>query len=367
MDDEFYMRRALELARLTVGQTRPNPSVGCILVGDGRVVGTGTHLQAGGPHAEAFAVRQAGDRARGATAYVTLEPCAHHGRTPPCADLLIEAGVARIVVATADENPLVAGKGIDRLRKAGIAVEVGLLAEEARRINEAFFLFHRERRPRVTLKAAVSLDGRIATHTGESRWISGPESRTDAHLLRHGTDAILVGIGTVLADDPELTARLPNGSVQPLRVVLDSRLRTPPASKVVNGAAPTVIFTTQSADPAATAALEASGAEVVYLGERISVAAVLDRLAARNIQSLLVEGGATIHGAFLDAGLFDEIVLYVAPRLIGGIDAPCAFGGTGIASVAAAPELEIRDITRTGDDVRIVAVPKRRPPCSPAS
>jgi len=361
MNDEFYMERALDLARLTEGQTSPNPMVGCILVKDGRVVGTGTHLRAGGPHAEVFAVQQAGEAVRGATAFVTLEPCAHIGRTPPCAELLVRSGIGRVVVATLDDNPMTAGKGVALLRESGIEVTVGILEKQARELNQAFFFFQREKRPRVTLKASVSLDGKIATRTGESRWITAPEARRDGHHYRHRLDAILVGIGTVLADNPSLTTRLPNGGIQPLRVVLDSRLRVPPDAAVLDGNAPTLVFTSNQADVDKIRILRERGVEIVELGEIVAIPSVLAELARRQILSLLVEGGAAIHGAFLEEGLFEEILLYIAPKLIGGQSSPTAFGGNGIASLASAPTLDIRSVERLGDDLKIVALRRLQP------
>ena len=356
IDDGFFMRQALDLARLTLGQTRPNPAVGCVLVQDGRIVGVGTHLRAGEPHAEVWAVRQAGEQARGATVYVTLEPCSHHGRTPPCADLLIHAGVARVVAAVPDDDPRVAGAGLERLRAAGIRVDVGVCADEARRLNEAFLFARRAKRPWVTLKAAISLDGKIATRTGQSRWISSPESREDAHLLRRERDAILVGIGTVLADDPSLTARSARGGLPPLRVLLDHEMRVPESAHVLDGQAPTLVLTSTRADPERIRGLRRGSVEVAVLGDRIDIHTVLHALEEREIRSVLVEGGATVHGSFLASGLFEEVILYQAPLLIGGKDAPNAIGGLGVAGLDEAPRLTIRSVERLGPDLKITAI-----------
>ncbi len=356
MDDQFYMAKALELAELTVGQTSPNPSVGCVVVKNGRIIGVGTHLRAGEPHAEVLAARQAGAEIAGSTVFVTLEPCAHQGKTPPCVDFLIGERVKRVVIATLDENPVTAGKGSRKLQEAGIEVTVGVLEHEARRLNREFFFFQREHRPWVTLKAGVSIDGKIATRTGESRWITGIEAREDGHVLRHRRDAILVGIGTVLADNPSLTTRLPSGGVNPLRVVLDSTCRTPPDSAIVDGTAPTLVFTTDRAPDSRVRSLRAKKVDVVSFPDQITVSGVLEELGERGVLSVLVEGGAAVHGAFLDSRLFEEVVLYVSPKVIGGKAARFPFAGEGIASLEDAMQLEFESVQRIGDDLRLTAV-----------
>ena len=342
--DESIMGRVLALAARGRGTTRPNPLVGAVIVRGGRVVAEGFHRRAGGPHAELIALAQLPEGgARGATLYVNLEPCCHTGRTGPCTEAILAAGVARVVVGCLDPNPLVDGRGVARLRRAGVRVDVGCLEPESRALNRAFATWVRERRALVTLKAAATMDGFIAPAEGarsRSRrapvWITGPEARRAAHELRAARDAVLVGSGTVLADDPRLTVRLgrdrPVGA-QPVRVVLDGRLRTPARAQVLSRAAPTIIFTRRGAPAARQRALRAAGAEVVELAAvrgRLPLRDVLHALAARDIQSVLVEGGSAVHGSFVDAGLVDEVVLFVAPRLMGG-GVPVAAGrGLGI-------------------------------------
>jgi diaminohydroxyphosphoribosylaminopyrimidine deaminase/5-amino-6-(5-phosphoribosylamino)uracil reductase len=358
------MRRVLSLARRGRGTTRPNPMVGAVIARGGRVVAEGFHRRAGGPHAElaALAGLRAG-AARGATLYVNLEPCCHTGRTGPCTDAILEAGLDRVVVGMLDPNPLVDGRGVARLRRAGVRVDVGCLEDECRALNRAFAIWVRERRPLVTLKAAATLDGFIApppaTRARGRRapfWITGPEARRAAHELRAERDAVLVGSGTVLADDPRLTVRLGGKRVAtPARVVLDGRLRTPPRAHVVSRGAPTVIFTKRGASAARVRALRAAGAEVVEVPGargRLPLKAVLRALAARDIQSVLVEGGAAIHGAFIDAGLVDEVVLFVAPRLLGG-GVPVAAGqGLGFLGRLELSDLKARTV---GGDLVLTA------------
>ncbi|MBF0543930.1 MAG: bifunctional diaminohydroxyphosphoribosylaminopyrimidine deaminase/5-amino-6-(5-phosphoribosylamino)uracil reductase RibD [Candidatus Riflebacteria bacterium] len=359
MNDNFFMKCALDLARMTLGQTRPNPSVGCVIVKEGRILGMGSHLKSGEPHAEVLALRQSGSESRGATLYVTLEPCAHFGHTPPCVNAIIAAGISRVVVATTDENPLVSGKGIGRLREAGIKVENGLFENDAKQINESFFFFHKNGRPRITLKAAVSLDGRIATRTGHSRWISSESSRQDSHILRRTVDAILVGSGTVVSDNPTLTARFPDGAPQPLRILIDRRLRSSTEANIFNSDAQTLVFTTEASDPNIIGALRNKGVEVVPLKQDFNVPQVISELALRNVRSLLVEGGATIHGAFLDSGIFDEVIFYIAPKLIGGVDAKFSIGGIGAETMASAYSLDFFSVEKIGEDLKIIARPKQ--------
>ncbi|HSZ80926.1 MAG TPA: bifunctional diaminohydroxyphosphoribosylaminopyrimidine deaminase/5-amino-6-(5-phosphoribosylamino)uracil reductase RibD [Polyangia bacterium] len=323
------MRRALALAARGRGSTRPNPLVGAVIARGGRVVAEGFHRRAGAPHAEVNAlVRLRPGAARGATLYVNLEPCCHTGRTGPCTEAILAAGIGRVVVGMRDPNPLVDGRGVARLRRAGVRVDVGCLEAESLALNRAFAIWVRERRPLVTLKAAASLDGFIApakiARPRKRRapvWITGPEARRVAHELRAAHDAVLVGSGTVLVDDPHLTVRLPDATCAPTRVVLDGRLRTPTKAHVLAGGAPTLIFTRRGASPARVRALRAAGAEVVELAAargHLPIAAVLRALAARDIQSVLVEGGAAVHGAFIAAGLVDDVALFIAPRLLGG-------------------------------------------------
>ncbi|MBI3932864.1 MAG: bifunctional diaminohydroxyphosphoribosylaminopyrimidine deaminase/5-amino-6-(5-phosphoribosylamino)uracil reductase RibD [Acidobacteria bacterium] len=329
-DDERWMRRALELAARGAGETNPNPMVGCVVVRSGRVVGEGWHRRAGGPHAEVTALRRAGARARGATLYVTLEPCAHQGRTAPCAPLVAAAGVRRVVAAVRDPNPLVNGRGLGLVRRRGLEVSHGVLAAEAERLNVRFLTAARARRPFVLLKAAITLDGRIATARGESKWITSAAQRRAARSLRRLHDAVAVGIGTVLADDPLL---LPRPAVaRPFhRVVFDSRLRLPLRSRLVRTArrAP-VLLLCHSASPARRRALEARGVTVVPCpgrDGRVSLSRALDALRERGIGSLMVEGGSELLGSFLGARLVDQVALFRAPLLLGGRGGRPAFGG----------------------------------------
>jgi diaminohydroxyphosphoribosylaminopyrimidine deaminase / 5-amino-6-(5-phosphoribosylamino)uracil reductase len=327
--DRRFMAMALALAERGLGNVWPNPAVGCVLVKDGRVVGRGWTQPGGRPHAESEATSRAGDDARGSTAYVTLEPCAHHGRTPPCADVMVAAGIARAVVAAVDPDPRVDGKGIARLQAAGVAVEVGCLEPEARRLNAGFFLRVHRQRPLVALKLATSADSRIATATGESQWITGPAARAEGHRLRLRHDAILVGSGTALADDPLLTCRLPGLERRsPVRVVVDRRLRLDPASRLARDAAdpPVWLFTGSDAPPAAAAALRAAGVTLFPLaaaeGPGAALREVLAALAGQGITRVLVEGGATLATAFLREGLVDRLYLFEAPLLIGADGRP---------------------------------------------
>jgi len=340
------MRSALALARRGLGNVWPNPAVGCVIVRDGRVVGRGWTQPGGRPHAETEALRRAGPAARGATAYVSLEPCAHWGRTPPCADALVDAGVVRVVAALGDPDPRVAGAGIRRLREAGIAVETGAGAAEAAEINAGFLTRQRLGRPLVTLKLATSLDGKIATGTGESQWITGPPAREQTHRLRAEHDAVMVGTGTVLADDPQLTCRLPGrGRHSPVRVVLDRFLRIPIGAHVIAEASliPTWVVTLQSADPARRRAVLGQGAELIEVGPdaegRIDLAAALQALGARGLTRILVEGGAMLAAALVRARLIDRLVWMHAPLLIGADGIP-AIGGFGLAALAEAPRFE---------------------------
>lgn len=323
--------------------------VGALLVRGGDVVGEGWHREVGGPHAEVEALAAAGKRARGATLYVTLEPCAHHGRTPPCADAVAAAGVRRVVACHLDPDPRTRGRGFAALERAGIAVERGFLVEEAVRLNLAFLTSVILGRPAVTLKWAMSLDGKIATPSGESRWISSREARHWSLVLREEHDAIAVGSGTVLADDPLLTRRLGKAGKPNLRVVLDRRLRTPPAAKLLGEAGEVLVYT-ESKDPGRRRALEERGATVVVPG-RVTPAAVLEDLQRRGVRSLLVEGGEAIHGAFTAAGLYDRVAVDCAPLLIGGEEAPSPVGGEGTGSLDVAPRLAGLRTRRAGSDV----------------
>ncbi|HEY0004030.1 MAG TPA: bifunctional diaminohydroxyphosphoribosylaminopyrimidine deaminase/5-amino-6-(5-phosphoribosylamino)uracil reductase RibD [Pyrinomonadaceae bacterium] len=358
------LRRALELAARGSGQVSPSPLVGCVIVTDeGEVIGEGHYLYDGLKHAETIALEEAGPMARGATAYVSLEPHAHHGRTPPCTDALIKAGVRRVVAPIEDPNPKVSGKGFAHLRSVGIEVSTGILAREAERLNEKYIHFMRTGRPFIHLKLACSLDGRIATRTGDSRWITGEEARARVHELRHEYDAILVGANTALTDDPLLTDRSGLKRRRPLlRVVVDTSLRLAPDSHLASTArqAPVLVFTSSHADAAKIAALESLGVEVVLdsSGGR-DLSAVLEELGQRSIQSLLIEGGATIAGAFLDASLINKVSFFIAPILIGGRDAPLAVGGTGAQKISDAVRLHELEIMQRGADLEITGYPQK--------
>nr|WP_290668102.1 bifunctional diaminohydroxyphosphoribosylaminopyrimidine deaminase/5-amino-6-(5-phosphoribosylamino)uracil reductase RibD [Ardenticatena sp.] len=355
-----YMQRALALAQQARGRTSPNPMVGAVLVKEGRIVGEGYHRRAGDPHAEVEALRAAGEAARGATLYVTLEPCCHYGRTPPCTKALIEAGVAEVHMAMLDPNPKVAGKGRAALEAAGIRTSVGLCEQEARALNAAFVKWVTTGRPLVIAKFAMSLDGKIAAHTGDARWISGEASRHYAHQLRNEVDAILVGVQTVLADNPRLTTRLPDleDVRHPLRIVLDSRGRAPLTAQLFQPTLPgrTLVVTTPAMPAAHRDALRAQGVEVLVCPSengRVALPALLDELGARDITSVLVEGGGTVLGAFFDANLVDEVVAFIAPMIIGGAAAPQPVGGQGVARVADAWRLEDVYVERLGDDLLV--------------
>ncbi len=347
--DEAHLRRALRLAARGRYRTAPNPRVGAVLVRDGAVVGEGWHRRVGGPHAEGEALTAAGERARGATLYTNLEPCCHHGRTPPCTDALLAAGVTRVVASHRDPDPRVGGGGFARLREAGVEVEVGALARDAAALNLPFLTAQTLGRPAVTLKWAMSLDGKIATAGGESRWISSEAGRKWALELREEHDAILVGSGTALADDPLLTRRLGLADGPILRVVLDRRLRLPAAAKMLGEEGDVLIFT-ESGDEKRRAALEERGARVERL-ESVEPTAVLAALHARGVQSVLVEGGAEAHAAFVVSGLWDRVEAAYAPLLIGGREASGPIAGTGTGPLAAAPRLEDLAIRRRGEDV----------------
>ncbi len=359
-DPVEFMRRALELAERARGLTSPNPMVGAVLVAGGVVVGEGFHRAAGAPHAETEALAAAGARARGATLYVTLEPCAHQGRTPPCASAIVAAGVRRVVVATGDPNPLVAGSGLDALRAAGVEVEVGLLAADATRQNRVFLTAMRERRPHVTLKAAASLDGRIADLHGSSRWITGEAARAVAHRLRSECDAIVVGVGTVLRDDPRLTVRRERPwPREPYRVVLDTNARTPPAAEIIRAGTPgrALVAVGHGAPAERVRALEQGGATVLRCPTRdgrIDVIALLAALQAREVRGVLVEGGSEVHASFLDADVVDRVALFLAPLLLGGREAPAVVGGQGRA-LKSAVRLETPAVTAVGDDLLVEA------------
>lgn len=355
--DERWMRRALDLAARARGRTSPNPMVGAVLVKDGEVVGEGFHAYAGSDHAEVVALNEAEEAAAGSTLYVGLEPCCHHGRTPPCVERIVAAGVRRVVAACEDPNPAVSGKGIAALRAAGIQVDLGVLAEEATRLNEAFFTYIRTGRPFVILKAAASLDGKIATRTGESRWITGEAARHRVHQLRNEVDVVLVGIGTVLRDDPQLTTRLGiTDQRDPARVIVDNLARLPLRAKVVNRAstAPTLLAVSQTAPRARLEALEREGIQVIVVDgspRRVSLSHLMDALGKLGFLSAMIEGGAEINASALREGVVDKVLLFLAPIVIGGKSAPTSVGGEGIESLSQATRLRDLRIERFDDDI----------------
>ena len=361
--DRRHMQSALELAAGGAGWVSPNPMVGCVIVQDGEVVGRGYHQRFGGPHAEVHALREAGDCARRSVLYVTLEPCCHTGKTPPCVDAILQARVGRLVVAMRDPNPRVDGGGLSRLESAGIDVTVGVCEAEARRLNEAFIKHITTRRPFVTSKSAITLDGKIATRSGASRWITGEAARAAGHRLRHNNDAILVGVGTVLQDDPQLTTRLPGQrGANPLRIVVDSTLRLAPMAQVADVAQDrrSLIATTDQATDAKARALQERGVEVIRLpacGDgRVNLDALCTVLGERGVASVLVEGGAVLTAALIKQRLVDKMVLFVAPKIIGS-DGISVFGPCGVDTMEQV--LSLRDLTsrQIGDDVMLEAYP----------
>ncbi len=350
------MREALTLARRGAGVTSPNPMVGAVVVAGDQIIGRGYHPCLGDPHAEIFALREAADRARGATLYVTLEPCVHWGRTPPCTEAIIKAGIRRVVAAMPDPDHRMSGRGLHRLAEAGIETCVGVAEREARELNEAYVKHRTLGVPFVTAKWAMTLDGRIATRSGESRWISGEASRVLAHQIRATSDAILVGIGTVLRDDPALTARTRGAARSPRRIVLDSTLRISLRARVLaQDGAPVTIATTTRAETSARRALEALGVEVLVAdgpAGRVDLGALLQELGRRGVLSLLVEGGSAVHGAFMDTGLVDKVLIFIGPQIVGG-PAPSPVGGTGVEALAHAWRLMRTSVRQVDQDVVI--------------
>lgn len=365
------MARALGLAAEARGRTSPNPMVGAVVVREGVIVGEGYHHRVGEPHAEVLALGQAGEAARGADLYVNLEPCAHFGRTPPCVEAIVRAGIARVFAAQKDPNPKVDGRGFSSLRQAGVRVHVGLLAAEAGRLNEVYCRYVTTGLPHVTLKIGMSLDGKTATRTGEARWITGEASRRRVHELRNAVDAILVGIGTILTDDPELTVRLPGVECRhPDRVVIDSRLRIPNKSRVLlqRNRSRTILVAGSHAPEARIRELRELGAEVIVVdgGERrVDLRVVMERLGALGISSVLVEGGSEIAASSLAAGIVDKLVFFISPLLIGGREAPPVIGGRGAGPLADAPRLSSVRWETVGDDIMVEGY-LRESSCSPA-
>ena len=355
--DHAYMAQALRLAEKGLYSTSPNPRVGCVIVRDGKVVGSGWHERAGQPHAEINALEAAGPAARGATVYITLEPCSHHGRTPPCAEALIEAGVAKVIVAMQDPNPLVAGRGHALLKEAGIPVQAGLLEAEASALNIGFVSRMTRNRPWVRVKIAASLDGKTALNNGASQWITGEAARRDGHRFRARSCAILTGIGTVLADNPELSVRHVDTSRQPLRAVVDSRLDIPLDARLLHGAGE-LIFTANASE-GKILALRDMGAHPIVLpdsdtGHRVDLEGMMRALADFEVNEVLVEAGRMLNGALIAAGLVDELVIYLAPCLIGD-NAQGMLKLTELTDLSEKRKLEIHDMRRVGEDIRLIA------------
>ncbi|MBI1885738.1 MAG: bifunctional diaminohydroxyphosphoribosylaminopyrimidine deaminase/5-amino-6-(5-phosphoribosylamino)uracil reductase RibD [Chloroflexi bacterium] len=357
------MARALRLARRVLGTTSPNPAVGAVVVRDGRIVGEGATQPPPGPHAEVVALSRAGEAARGGALYVSLEPCCHQGRTPPCVDAILEAGVSEVHIAMLDPDPSVNGGGRAALEAAGLKVTVGEGEEAARRLLEAYVKHRLARLPFVIAKFAASLDGRIAAASGDSRWVAGPQARAWAHRLRTRIDAIMVGSGTVVIDDPLLTAR-PGGRTarrQPLRVVVDTRGRTPPMAQILTGPAPTLVATADDTSLAWRASVEAAGAEVLLLpreGEHVDPYPLLVALAERGVVSLLVEGGGVLLGSLFDRGLVDKVHAVIGPAIIGAADAPAAVAGRGAYRMADALRLRDVSVRRLGEDILVTGYPQ---------
>ncbi|WP_379129045.1 bifunctional diaminohydroxyphosphoribosylaminopyrimidine deaminase/5-amino-6-(5-phosphoribosylamino)uracil reductase RibD [Paenibacillus sp. sgz500958] len=361
MNDEFYMSLALDMAERAQGQTSINPVVGCVIVKDGVMIGLGTHLQRGGGHAEVHALNMAAGQAAGSTAYVTLEPCSHYGKTPPCSERLIAEGVSRVVIACEDPNPQVAGRGVKMLRDRGIEVEVGLLQERALRLNDKFIKYILTKKPFVTLKSASTLDGKIATRTGDSKWISNGEAREIVHTLRHRHMGIMVGVNTVIADNPSLTTRMSVPGINPVRIIVDSSLRIPLDSAVVaDGQASTIIITTEAADSHKSEALLAAGVQILVCGTgpRVDLQEAMVKLGEQEIGSILLEGGGTLNGAMLESGLVDRVVLFFAPKIAGGgMAAPGTFNFPGADLMKDAIALDGVEVEILGDNVCISGTP----------
>lgn len=368
--DRLYMRRAIELARKGAGQVAPNPLVGAVIVKEGRVIGEGWHAVFGGPHAEVHAISNASESVAGSTIYVTLEPCSHHGKTPPCAEALVSHGFKRVVVAMEDPNPLVAGRGIDLLKSSGIEVTLGVLEEEAKQLNAPFIKNMRTQMPFCVMKTGMTLDGKIATSTGNSRWITCEASRKMVHGLRHRYSGIMVGIGTVLADDPELTTRLEGvAGIDPHRIVVDTRARIPLEARLLSLKSPakTIVATTRLANPDKIKALEAVGAEIICtpLKEgQVDLTFLMLELAKRGIDSVLLEGGGTLNYNALKAGIVDQVLAFIAPKLLGGIHAKTPVEGQGVDTVDAGFMLENIKVTQVGTDILISGDVKKEAPCS---
>lgn len=364
--DERYMWMVLDLARRACGKTNPNPMVGTVIVRGGEVVGTGFHKKAGDEHAEVIALKEAGAKARKATLYANLEPCSHQGRTPPCTGAIIRAGIRKVIIATVDPNPLVAGRGIRQLQEAGIKVKVGVLEDKAKRLNEVFFKYITTKTPFVMVKTAMSLDGKIATATGKSRWISGERSRRFGHQLRAVSDGIMVGINTILRDDSQLTVRLDDEiAANPARIIVDTRGRLPLNSKVVKTAreTKTILATTSLAPTEKLKSLEDAGVEIITVplqGEQVNLQELMLALGEREISALLVEGGGTLNYSFLRENIIDKVYFFIAPILLGGENAPTPLGGAGANELRESWEVQDLELKQLDNDLLIIGYPVRR-------
>ncbi|MDF2936039.1 MAG: 5-amino-6-(5-phosphoribosylamino)uracil reductase [Paenibacillaceae bacterium] len=362
MNDEWYMRLALQLASGAAGQTGVNPVVGCVVAKDGRILGMGAHLRRGEDHAEIHALRMAGEEAAGATVYVTLEPCSHYGKTPPCALRLIEAGVARVVSAAQDPNPLVSGRGLELLRGAGIQAEAGCLETEAVELNEIFNHYIMNHTPFITLKTASTLDGRIASRTGDSKWVTSGEARAYVHTLRHRHQGIMVGVNTVIADDPSLTTRLDVPGLNPVPIIVDSSLRIPEDARVLEhpGA---IVLTTYQASTDKIKRLEDLGHRVLLtgFGPHVDLVEAMRLLGEREIASILLEGGGKLNGSMLEARLIHKCILFIAPKIIGGAGAPGSFDFAGYEKMGEAVILERMKVDQMGPDLCITGYPRYTP------
>lgn len=358
---EYYMNLALQMAEAVMGQTSPNPVVGCVIVKNGDVVGMGVHMKAGDDHAEVNALNEAGDLANEADLYVTLEPCSHFGKTPPCADLIIAKNIRNVFIASMDPNPLVSGRGIDKLREAGIYVETGILEKEATRVNKYFFHYIKTKKPFVTLKTAVTLDGKTAAQSGDSKWITSEAARMDVHQYRHKHDAILVGINTVIRDNPHLTTRLPQGGKNPIRIILDTHLDIPLESNLLNDQeAKTIVVCGNKAVREKQERLESEKVTVKRMDHvSINIEHLLVWLGEQQITSLFVEGGSKIHGSFLESGHYQEVILYMAAKLLGDPSGLSSFSGNVKTKMSDSHQLQFTSVEMIGADIKVIATPKK--------
>ncbi len=367
--DEKFMRLALSLAEKARGRTSPNPMVGAIIVRDGEIIGRGYHHKAGTPHAEIHAIADAGEKSRDAVIYVSLEPCSHYGRTGPCTQAIIEAGLSRVVMAMMDPNPRVSGRGKAILESHGIQTQTGILETEARKLNEAYVKYITTKQPFVIMKTAMSLDGKIATASGKSKWITSEASRRVVHQIRDEVDAIMVGIGTIMRDDPSLTTRLPDGNGRdPVRIILDSRGRIPLKSRILHLDSParTIVVITSQASQERIAQLK-EHAEVLVIQEqngRVDLKSLMLELGQMEIMSLLLEGGAEVNASALKAGIVDKAMVFIAPKLIGGAESPGPIGGSGIDELSEAVPLTDISLERVGEDILITGIPGGEDQCS---